>query len=253
MPSTRPADGINMIVFGPQKHGKSWLGDTAPGPRLVLDAEGGSRFTPSRKRVWDPSTEPVPEYDGTWDTVIVYVHAYRDVERAYEWLNSGQHPFRSTIIDSISEVQQRVIDDIAGRNQMSQPEWGTLLRTVSEMIRKFRDLSTHPTNPLDAVVLIAMSNLVDGVNRPYMQGAIKTTMPYYVDICSYLVMAPKDDGTVVRRLFVDPVAGFETGQRVGGCLGAFIDEPSVSGMVKSVRDYLASRDVENESKENGTT
>jgi hypothetical protein len=232
-------DGINMIVFGPQKQGKSWLGDTTPAPRLILDAEGGSRFTPSRKIPWDPITQEPPQADGTWDTAIVYVRDYRTVDRAFEWLNSGKHPFRSVTLDSVSEIQQRAIDDIAGVNQMDQQAWGRLLRTISELIRRFRDLSTHPTNPLDAVVFIAMAVNLDDKWRPFMQGQIKTTMPYYVDLCTYLAKMPLADGTMVRRLFIEPQPGFEIGERVGGCLGPYIDDANVTDMLETVRAFIA--------------
>lgn len=237
--------GINMIVFGHSKHGKSWLGDTTPAPRLVLDAEAGSRFTPSRKVVWDPIADPTPpEHDGTWDTVIVYVRDYKTVDRAFDWLNSGKHPFRSVVLDSISEIQQRAIDDIAGRNPMAQQEWGTLLRTVSELVRKFRDLTTHPTNPLDAVLFIAMAKEINNVWRPFMQGQIQTTLPYFVDVCAFIASLTADDGTRYRRLFVDATPGFETGERVGGCLGPFIDNPNVTKMLEVIRDHVVTHGVE---------
>ena len=103
-----------MIVYGASKTGKSWLGDTTPAPRLVLDAEGGSRFTPSRKTTWNPGKDEPPKHDGTWDTCLVPVTTYQAVRQAYEWLYSGRHQFRSVVIDSISETQQRCVDDIAG-------------------------------------------------------------------------------------------------------------------------------------------
>ena len=55
--------GINAVIWGPSKQGKSYLGDTTPAPRVVFDAEMGSRFTPSRKIVWDPIKEAPPEHD----------------------------------------------------------------------------------------------------------------------------------------------------------------------------------------------
>lgn len=229
--------GINAIVFGHQKQGKSWLVDTMPAPRLILDAEAGSRFTKSRKKVWDPLKEEPPVPDGTWDTVIVYVRDYKTVDRAFDWLNSGKHPFKSVGLDSISEIQQRAIDDISGGQQMDQQAWGRLLRTVSELIRKFRDLATHPTNPLDAIVFIAMAKQdgLNGIWKPFMQGQIATTMPYYVDLCTYLVVTQTEAGEKVRRLFIEPVPGFETGERVGGCLGAYIDNPNIANMVATIR------------------
>lgn len=240
---TTPHYGINLIVFGGSKTGKSWLGDTTPGPRVVFDAEAGSRFTPSRKVQWNPSTEAPPIHDDTWDTAVVVVREYRDIEAGYQWLNSGKHPFRSVTLDSISEIQQRVLDKIAGVNQPTQQNWGELLRTVSSLIRSFRDLVTNPVNPLDAVLFIAMSTTRDDVVRPFMQGALSTTFPYYVDICGYLGMAPLPDGTQVRRLFVGTFQGFETGQRVAGRLGEYIDNPNITTMLNMIRQPAALADT----------
>jgi AAA domain len=100
-------DGVSFIVYGDSKVGKSWLGDTTPRPRLVLDAEGGSRFTPSRKITWDPAAQKPPPDDGTWDSCLVPVHSYNAVKMAYDWLYSAQHPFNSVVLDSISEIQQK--------------------------------------------------------------------------------------------------------------------------------------------------
>lgn len=225
---------LNAIIFGPQKKGKSWLGDTTPAPRLVLDAEGGSLFTPSRKVEWNTTQEP-PVADGTWDTAIVRVLSYRNVQQAFQWLNSGKHPFRSVVIDSVSEVQQRCVDDIAGINQMQQQDWGTLLRTVSALVRQFRDLTAHPLNPLDQVIFVAMSNHKDGLIRPHVQGQLLTTFPYYVDLCAYLDMVTAEDGTKFRRLFCGSFNGYETGNRLGGRIPDFIDNPNLSEMLAMIR------------------
>lgn len=235
-----PSDwGINMIVHGPSKSGKSWLGDTTPAPRLVLDAEAGSRFTPSKKIRWDPVSQSPPEPDGSWETALVAVRDFRTVQKSFEWLNAGVTPFKSVVIDSISEVQQRCVDDISGTNQMAQQDWGQLLRIVSDTLRKFRDLTTHPVTPMDAVVVIAMSRQRDGNWEPYVQGQLSVTMPYYFDLCTYLApVANPETGEIVRRLFIGTFPGFVTGERVGGSLGTYIDNPNVSGMLTTIREYL---------------
>lgn len=230
--------GISAIVHGPAKSGKSFLGDTTPGPRLILDAEMGSRFTPSKKKTWDPTREAPPVADGTWDTCIVYVRDYRSVLKAYEWLDSGKHPFRSVVLDSISEIQQRAVDALAGIQQPTQQDWGTLLRQVSDLVRRFRDLTTNPVKPLDAVVFIAMTRQGrdgDSTWRPHVQGSLATVLPYYTDVVGYLCIAPGPEGTSVRRLFVGSIPGFETGERVGGRLGDCIDNPNITEMLARVR------------------
>lgn len=228
--------GLNMIVFGHSKRGKSWLGDTTPGPRLVLDAEAGSRFTPSKKVRWNPTLEAPPEADGTWETAVVTVRTYQDVQKAFDWLNSGKHPFRSVVMDSISEVQQRAVDDLVGTDAMKQQDWGQLLRMVSDLVRKFRDLVTHPTNPLDAVVFIAMARQSpEGTWRPHVQGQLVTTLPYYVDCTAFVDVIKNEDGTQTRRLFCGTFPGFETGERLGGRIPTYIDDPNISTIIDMVR------------------
>jgi hypothetical protein len=231
--------GINALIHGPSKGGKSWLGDTTPAPRLVLDAEAGSRFTPSKKRRWDPVSEKPPEPDGTWDTALVSVRDFRTLTKAYEWLAAGVHPFRSVVMDSVSEVQQKCVDDIAGTNIMQTQDWGQLLRIVSDVVRKFRDLITHPTHPLDAVILIAMTRQKNDVWEPYVQGQLATVLPYFFDICAYLApVTNPETGEIIRRLFIGSFPGYVTGERVGGSLGSYIDNPRVDQMMETVRAYL---------------
>lgn len=240
--------GLNLIIYGGPKVGKTTVAATAPAPRLILDAEGGSLFTPGRKVKWNPQTTAPPEADGTWDTCVVQVHDYKAVELACQWLQSGSHPFRSVVIDSISEVQQRAVDSIAGKNQMQMQDWGALLRNISELIRSCRDLTTHPTNPLDAVVFVAMMRENGGEYRPYMQGQISTTLPYYVDGCFYLGYASQDDGTLVRRLYLSPVTGHPTvGERLGGCLGPYQDNANLTAALQTVRAFANGGEILDES------
>lgn len=237
--------GLSIIIFGDAKVGKTRLGSTAPAPRLILDAEGGSWYTPGRKKSWDPTTEAPPVADGTWETCIVEVTSYASVEKAYQWLRSGQHHFRSLVIDSVSEVQQRAVDQIAGVNQMAQQEWGTLLRLISELIRSCRDLVRHPTNPLAAVVYVAMEQVYGPQNklRPFMQGQIGVKFPYYVDLCTYLTEVYDAEGGITRRLYTSRVQGYVTGERVGGCLGPYIDNPDLTTVVRTVYDYAIANNI----------
>lgn len=230
--------GISFIVYGAPKTGKSWLGDTTPAPRLILDAEGGSRFTPSKKIVWDPASQKPPEYDGSWESCLVPVNTYKTVKQAYDWLYSGQHPFKSVVVDSISETQQRCVDDIAGMNPMQTQDWGTLLRTVSTLVRGYRDLITHPTRPLMSVVLIAMTDENAMPHRPLMQGKMGTFMPYYVDVCGHLGTYRREDGTAFRRLIVSPSPEYIAGERVGGRLGQWVDDPNITKMITDVTGWV---------------
>lgn len=228
--------GFSMLIHGPSKSGKSYLADTTPGPRLVLDAEGGAstRFTPSNKIVWEPLRDAPPVDDGTWETCVVYVRSFQDVQRTYEWLNSGKHPFKSVIIDSLSETQQRCIDAIVGTEQMKTQDWGELLRKMSALVRSYRDLIIHPINPLQSIIFIAMTRNVDGTSRPYVQGQLANTLPYYVDVCGYLWSELNSDtGEVNRRLLCVPHNAFEAGDRTGK-LGNVVDNPNITSMLELI-------------------
>lgn len=232
------SEGLSILVHGFSKVGKSRFAATAPAPRLILDAEAGSRFVPGIKKSWDPQTQQPPVYDGTWDTCIVAVTEYNTITAALRWLQSGQHPFNSVVIDSISEVQQRGVDTIAGADLMKIQDWGTLLRMVSDTVRKFRDLVAHPTHPLWAVVYIAMTDKGKSDKwEPLVQGALRAFLPYYVDVCGYLFVNPPVDAEGTwpgNRLLVSPHPEYETGERVGGIFGQVIDNPNVHEMVMRV-------------------
>ena len=174
---------LTIMVYGESKVGKSSFAVTAPYPRLMLDVEGGHRFLPINIKYWDPLTEEPPLADGTWDTVVVKVNDYDVVMKAFQWLQSGKHQFKSLIIDSISELQVKCMDNIAGTEQMKMQQWGELLRHMGALLRDLRDLTMHPTQPLEAVILTAMARKgQDGVYRPYLQGQLAIQAPYFYDI-----------------------------------------------------------------------
>jgi len=225
---------LTLLIHGQSKAGKSSMSATAPYPRLMLDVEGGAKFLPIVTKVWNPVTEEPPALDGTWDTAVVVVRQYDDALRAYQWLQSGKHPFASVIVDSISELQAKALESIAGRNQVQMQDWGSLLRHINGFMRDLRDLTMHPTNPLQAVVLTAMARKVDDLWRPYLQGQAATTAPYLFDVVGYLevVETPNPDPTKGpirhRQMLVTPNSHAVAGERVGGKLGDAVPQHELS-------------------------
>lgn len=198
---------LAAVVHGESGAGKSFFGSTAPGPRLILDAEGGSRFIKANKRkvIWDPSTQEPPKDDGTWDACFVQVSNWGQFYNAYQWLASGQHPFKSVIIDSLTEMQKRLVDDVAGVDQPTLQDWGTIGRNLEDMIRKFRDLSFHHTNPVN-VIMLCLSHLRDNQTRPSLKGKIELDLPAFVDVVGYLYTeaSQTEANKVDRRMLIVP-------------------------------------------------
>jgi hypothetical protein len=227
----------SVLVFGPSKAGKTHLVASGPGPVLLLDAEGGSRFLPYRKVVWsNPMMEPPDMTD--YDVCIVYVRDFTTLNNVFTWLHSGKHPFRTVAIDSISEAQQRCVDAIAGANQMTTPNWGQLLREISQLVRKYRDLLIHPINPLDCIAFTSMEKITEGgVHVPYLQGAIANVLAYYLDIVVYLKAEPNEQtGVLERKLLTKPHPLYAAGDRTNRLPGIMIDA-SLDDIIKFACDF----------------
>src|SRR5690606_26908540 len=128
-----------------------------------------------------------PVYDGTWDIAVVTTRQWCDFQQTAQWLASGQHSFASIVVDSITEIQRRLKKNLVGTEQMKMQDWGALLTTMDDVIRGLRDLTVDPYNPARVTMFIAETRQGgDGKWRPYMQGQIAISLPYWVDICGYL-------------------------------------------------------------------
>ena len=138
----------------------------------------------------------------------------RTIADVYRVLDSGRHPFNSMSVDSLTEGQQRVIDDKVGTKKVERDDWGHLLRTMGLLVRQHRDLLIHPVRPLWSVTFVAGTHLRDGKWRPLVQGQLQDYLPYYVDIEGYLNANPDNS----RDLLIGPHPQYETGERVGGRL-----------------------------------
>jgi hypothetical protein len=90
---------------------------------------------------------------------------------------------------------------------------------------------------MDAVILVAMAkkDKDDDTWRPFVQGSLSTVLPYHVDCCAYLGIVPNENGELVRRLFIGPLTGYVTGERLGGRLGDYVDNPNVVEMLSKLR------------------
>lgn len=205
-------NSLVITIYGESGLGKTPIAHTSPAPRLILDAENGSKFVKGRKVYWNPLSEAPPE-PGEWETCIVHCRDWATFLKTQEWLNSGQHPFRSLVIDSLSELQKRCRDSIylSGRAQgsneadeMNERRWGVLLQQMEKGVRELRDLTMHPTRPLECVVLIALTDDKKGKQRPLIQGSLVMSLPGFMDVIGYL--SSSLDGA--RTLAVAPSAAY---------------------------------------------
>jgi hypothetical protein len=207
---------LTICIQGESGCGKSQLADTVPGPRLVLDAEGGSQYTPSwPKAIWNPDVYAPPGFQGCEPgqedvppTTRVLVREWSQWARVHAWLESGSHPFRSFVADSITEIQKRCRDSIRGTEQMQTQHWGELLIQMETVVRGMRDLTLNPANPLKNVVVLALTDEKAGLFRPLIQGALQKTLPGFFDVMGFMYTEPQADGSHGRRLLIQPYGQF---------------------------------------------
>lgn len=218
---------LSVLIHGLAKRGKSTLAATAPKPLLVLDAEGSWRFIPGRVVYWDPMAETPPVYDGTWDITVVHVQQWTTVERVYQYLTQWPLPYVSVVLDSITEIQRRCKSNLKGSDVMKIQDWGVLLAVMDATIRGFRDLCLISKLAVRCVVFVSETQeTMSGRFIPSMQGQIARSLPYWVDICTYLYLDYELDTNgqptlEVRKAWMGPHPNYETGERVQGRLGQF--------------------------------
>lgn len=232
---------LSILVHGDSKVGKSTFSVTSPYPRLYLDVESASRFLPINRKIWDPFKEEIPIPDGTWDTVVVYCRDYDTMLKVYQRLNTEEHQFKSLIIDSVSELQVRLREQLVGRENMKMQDWGTMLASLSGLMRDLRDLTMHPTRPLECVVLTAMTTVdAEGKHKPLLQGQTGAQLPYWFDVVGYLYVDqvadenPQNPPHEVRRMLTRKHPLYEAGERAGGRLPNPVDNPNIVEMIDMV-------------------
>lgn len=238
---------ISVLVHGGSKLGKSTLSGTAPKPILVLDAEGSWRFIAMRKTYWDPDTGPPPAYDGSWDACVVQVQRWDTVENVYRWITQYQTPFVSVVVDSITELQRRLKQNLVGTEAMKMQDWGVLLAKMDDKIRGFRDLTLIPQIQVRCVVFVAETRQRHTDNKwvPFMQGQIGVALPYWMDLVGYMYpdWEYDDNGQPtreVRKLWIAPHAEYEAGERVQGRLGQYVvvQRPAVGTSGSDIEDWM---------------
>lgn len=180
--------GLSVLIHGGPGTGKSTLSESAPGPRIVLDSEGGGEWRDGKVITWS-NMASLPDGIDAGSTVLVPIITAATLDKVFQWLHSGKHPFRSAIMDSLSEVQKRVADSVPP-NSKGETDWITIQRVMGKIIRDFKDLKVNPIRPLDCVVFITgTQENKAGIQVPSLSGKLAEESPHYVDLTGYTTLA----------------------------------------------------------------
>lgn len=174
-------DYAKVVLYGPPGSGKTTMGATFPNV-LFLSAESG--LLSIRDKAIDVWT----------------INEWEDAEEAFAFLRKGDHPYKSVVIDSLTEVQKKLHEHIVRKfpgkrrdyeDLMSQSDWGYAIDRMRKMCRAFRDL---PMN----VVFIALDQTEtteeESTTKPALSGkTLSTELLGWVDAAIYCPGPVKDE------------------------------------------------------------
>lgn len=192
----KQANTINMIIYGDSSTGKTRLCGTASlvpemSPILLLDIEGGCL---SLKHLYP-------------DVSVRRVTNFKQLQAIYDALFRGDHPFKTVVIDSLTETQKFGMYDIMERavNKDSDRdpdlpgigEWGKSSEQIRKFIRAFRDLPN--INTIFTALRVDYKNKL-GVTTtlPDLPGKLAGQVPALVDEVLYMYV--KNIGGSYRRM-----------------------------------------------------
>ena len=202
-------ESLSILVHGPAGSGKTTLGLTGPGPTLFLDVETASRFIPKKDKVsWDPMKDSPPVYDGSWKYCVVKVKTWDIANKTLEYLRSNKHPFKTVVLDSVSEILIKAKEKINGQNQFQIQHWGRLGQNMGQFLRSLRDITADDDSPIQIMYIISASKefiVGEGDDlshewRPLLEGATKDTIGFLYDMVAFITLdtVPNDPDNPAR-------------------------------------------------------
>ena len=185
-----------MLLHAPPGHGKTrFLGTAQEDPRTfpmaILDWDGG-----------------IGTLSGL-DIDVFTIRDSKDYEDARKDLAHPQAPWNSYGVDSISETQINVMEEILGKDtiaradpdQLGQQDWGIVLTRMRRIVRQFfKTIQMHgfmTAHTMDKTVA-----RVGSVRAPKLQGQFADEMPGIPDVVGYLALEDDEDGNIIRTLLL---------------------------------------------------
>lgn len=198
---------LNMLLIGPPKAGKSWMSATTPPPRLLIDLEGRSKYTPAGKDAvyWDGEEDPMKLGKSASRTYILETRDMQKLDTARQWLRTGKHPFKSVSLDSVMELRYLVIEDLKpGVINIARPDWGPINKVFETILRDIRNL-TQGIGPTKCVLFISGAEIeIESKHiKPIVKGEVGKLLPYWMDLVAYQeVITAKGGGAPYREMHI---------------------------------------------------
>ena len=229
---------LNMMIHSPGGHGKTTFCATAcddprTSPVLFLGFEGGIAIRVAEK---DPSTYTLKE-----------IRSIAEFNQIYEYLKKGDHPYKSVVLDSVTEIQKLGLfefvygtagvekafkGDLLNIKQAEIQHWGKSMNQMSMLIRFFRDLPIHSF--FTALTQVQKDEQTGRISHTVaLPGKQADEIPGIPDIVGYLGVAPTQQDPTKRVMVLQPDGRLVCKDRTDA-LGAIIEQPTVTKVLDLV-------------------
>lgn len=226
-PVQEHSEYYNILIYGDSGTGKTTLAGSADAvpsmrPVLFIDVEGG---TNSLRHTY-------PEVS------TVRVKTWKEMQALYNALYEGNHPYRTVVLDSLTEIQKfnmyGIMNDLAQKRPDLDPdipgmrEWGKNLEQLRRMVRGFRDLPMH-------TIFTALKrddkDAKTGITtmKPSLSGKLADEVAAFLDIVVYYYVKQIGDGTEAefRRLLLTQKTDAQVAKDRSGRLPMVIEYPTM--------------------------
>jgi len=221
---------LNILVYADSGTGKTTLAGSASEveamyPVLVVDIEGG---TESLRHTY-------PNVD------VVRVRTWNEMQQLYDTLHAGDHPYKTVVLDSLTEIQKfsmyQIMEDLLKNNPDRDPdipsmrEWGKNIEQIRRFVRAFRDLDMHTI--FTALVRID-KNTRTGLEtrKPMLSGKLADEVAAFLDIVVYYytkeVFKEGADESDTLRLMLTRKTEDTVAKDRSGNLPMIVEEPTMS-------------------------
>jgi hypothetical protein len=217
---------LNILLYGPPGTGKSVAACSAPGPVLVLNAEGKGALRFARSMFGDAVREVAFQGPETLDEAFLY-------------LKESQGGERTVVIDTVGECY-RVLLESFGNKRPSLKNYGDTNTKLDRFIRALRDLDLN-------VVLVAHEQIDDEggeiTRRPATGGKkLPEQVMAQVDVVAYTGVVPETDDTPRRYVGQLVEANGRRAKDRSGALGVVRDLDLTDWITTFVRAMTPSTD-----------
>jgi len=129
---------INAVIYGRSGTGKTTFASSFPKPLLLID-------------IRDRGTDSIANAK---NTDYIDLQNVQQLEDIVEHLRLAEHKYKSVVIDTVTQLQQMMIEELlaekkkdtkeAGKwGSMTLKDWGTISSNMRFLLSRFKDLPIH--------------------------------------------------------------------------------------------------------------